>query len=285
VCAPMSEPESASVCETPATLDQCDIDRLLVLHGYKRDNVPQDVLKHCRKRYVSVIHANESQLGQAFIVKEYRYAFSTILSHLIVPHRAARACSGAAEYRELSLLTPHIHALVEVKCFGLVHQAFLIFSKIEGLRVNDFFREAISGQCLTNAEKRALIAQVARALREQHTSGIYNRDWKSENIIVSDDASKKKLHYVDLDGVSRTSNLKRRHWIKNLAQLNCSVTEPIRKADRLYFLDKYLDYRRKPRGERRALVAEIMKRTRCFRYLWPSYLAVLSECQPWYLPF
>jgi tRNA A-37 threonylcarbamoyl transferase component Bud32 len=100
--------------------------------------------------------------------------------------------------------------------------------------------------------KRKALKKLARWLREFHDRNIWQRDFKSSNILCQD----QDYFMVDLDGV-RIRRLSKRHKICNLAQLNASVSNAITIKDRLRFYHYYSADRLQTRSQRRAVYRKV----------------------------
>jgi tRNA A-37 threonylcarbamoyl transferase component Bud32 len=94
--------------------------------------------------------------------------------------------------------------------------------------------------------KRRALARLASWLRRIHAAGIWQRDFKSGNVLCRNGT----YFLVDLDGV-RLEPVGQERVIINLAQLNASVSHAVTLKDRLRFYRYYSRGAEETRAERR----------------------------------
>ena len=104
--------------------------------------------------------------------------------------------------------------------------------------------------------KRAIIRQLARWVRNIHNHKIWQKDFNSTNLLYAD----KRFILLDLDNI-RFGRLTEAQKIYNLAQLNASIADTIRLRDRVRFLYHYFDGQWPDRGRRRAIYGKIWEIT------------------------
>lgn len=100
--------------------------------------------------------------------------------------------------------------------------------------------------------KRLAIRKLARWLQKIHACHIYQRDFKSSNVLFYNG----EYCLVDLDGV-KIQRLSDRQKIVNLAQLNASLSNAVSIRDRLRFYYYYAPADRSSRARRRAVYRKI----------------------------
>jgi tRNA A-37 threonylcarbamoyl transferase component Bud32 len=105
--------------------------------------------------------------------------------------------------------------------------------------------------------KRQALKKLALWLRKFHDTDVWQRDFKSSNILCRDT----DYFMVDLDGV-RIRRLREYHKICNLAQLNASVSNAITIKDRLRFYRYYSVGRQLTRLQRREVYRKVWDITR-----------------------
>jgi len=100
--------------------------------------------------------------------------------------------------------------------------------------------------------KRQALKKLARWLKTIHDTDVWQRDFKSQNILCRDS----DFFMIDLDGVSirRLSESKK---ICNLAQLNASISNAISIKDRLRFYYYYSAELQLTRQQRRAVYRRV----------------------------
>jgi tRNA A-37 threonylcarbamoyl transferase component Bud32 len=105
--------------------------------------------------------------------------------------------------------------------------------------------------------KRQALKKLALWLRTFHDTDVWQRDFKSSNILCRD----AEYFMVDLDGV-RIRRLSEQNKIYNLAQLNASIGNAISIKDRLRFYHYYSAYFQPTRQQRRAVYHQVYNITK-----------------------
>ncbi|MEW6076581.1 MAG: lipopolysaccharide kinase InaA family protein [Thermodesulfobacteriota bacterium] len=123
----------------------------------------------------------------------------------------------------------------------------------DGLRLNDYFSTSMSGP-----EKKAAIRRLAGWLRTCHDLNIWQRDFKSSNVLVVDG----QFMMVDLESVKICRKISPKRELINLAQLNASLSHRLTIKDRLRFFHSYYRNALPPRRERRRAYQTIWRITR-----------------------
>jgi len=100
--------------------------------------------------------------------------------------------------------------------------------------------------------KRQALKKLALWLRKFHDTGVWQRDFKSSNIICRNS----DYFMVDLDGV-RIQALSEQKKIYNLAQLNASISNALSIKDRLRFYHYYSADFQPTRQQRRAVYLKV----------------------------
>jgi tRNA A-37 threonylcarbamoyl transferase component Bud32 len=142
---------------------------------------------------------------------------------------------------------------------GITVPRSLAYYEFEGHRyylaelLNDRFHlNAYLSELTEERLKRQALKKLALWLRSFHDMDVWQRDFKSSNIICRNN----DYYMVDLDGV-RIRHLKNRQKIYNLAQLNASVSNAVTIKDRLRFYHYYSAGFQSSRQERRAIYREV----------------------------
>jgi len=118
---------------------------------------------------------------------------------------------------------------------------------VDSVHLNDYL-SALTGA----AAKRRSLKTLAAWLRRFHDAGIWQRDFKSNNILCCNG----EFFMIDLDGV-RIRRLTERDRITNLAQLNASLSNAVTIRDRLRFYQYYASLSSPSRRLRRKHYQEI----------------------------
>jgi hypothetical protein len=135
---------------------------------------------------------------------------------------------------------------------------------VDGLPLDRYVRGGYAS--LGRAGRNTFLRRLAEVLRHMHERGVFHHDLKGENLVVTAGA----VQVIDLDRVSFTLGVSRRRRIRNLAQINASVTPPVTRTDRLRLLRYYLGNAWSAVAER-DWIARIMRMTIARRHAWPVY--------------
>ena len=97
---------------------------------------------------------------------------------------------------------------------------------------------------------------VAAQIRRLHESGLYTRDLQETNIMVEENETGFKVHFIDLEDFRRASKVSWDRRILNLVHLDRSIGRFLCRAARLDFLYSYIGHR-PGREAARKMVAEV----------------------------
>ncbi len=122
----------------------------------------------------------------------------------------------------------------------------------ESMRLNDYF-SIIAGK----EERKEAIRRFADWLRACHDLNIWQRDFKSSNVLVLGN----KFMLIDLEGVRICRKLSWNKKVINLAQLNASISNRLTLKDRLRFFHFYCRENLPSRKDRRRAYHKIWKIT------------------------
>ena len=101
-------------------------------------------------------------------------------------------------------------------------------------------------------KKRRVLQKLACWLKELHTHNIWQRDFKSTNILCQND----EYFMLDLDSV-KIRQLSKLNIITNLAQLNASIGNAVSLKDRIRFLHYYWANENPSRNQRRFIYRKV----------------------------
>jgi tRNA A-37 threonylcarbamoyl transferase component Bud32 len=132
--------------------------------------------------------------------------------------------------------------------FETESQRYFLAELLDGRLHLNAYLSAIS----ENRVKRQALKKLALWLRTFHDTDVWQRDFKSSNILCRDS----DYFMVDLEGV-RIRRLSEQNKIYNLAQLNASVSNAISIRDRLRFYHYYSAAFQPSRQQRRAVYRKV----------------------------
>ena len=112
-------------------------------------------------------------------------------------------------------------------------------------------------------EKRLFIKTFAQWLTHFHKMGLYHRDMKTCNILVSKSGESCNFHLLDLEDLLLDERVDEMRLFRNFLQLNTSTPKIITKADRFRFFKEYLSLNpiiKNQKGFLRRLIEESRRR-------------------------
>jgi tRNA A-37 threonylcarbamoyl transferase component Bud32 len=120
--------------------------------------------------------------------------------------------------------------------FGLKESFFLMEVKEAGLELDRYILRNLGDY----RERRIFVKAFAQWLSQSHQMGIYHRDMKTCNILVSKEGKAWVFYLLDLEDVRLDRKVREKDLFKNLLQLNTSTPKIITTTDRLRFFREYL---------------------------------------------
>ncbi|MFH0888117.1 MAG: lipopolysaccharide kinase InaA family protein [Planctomycetota bacterium] len=290
--------------------DVSGIIKLIANHDKIVVNEPHKLFKYIPKRLISRIAYNEikdkvkkndsstsaltSSLNLNVFIKEYRYSFGNRVWSLFGNHPAKKSWFSANGLLIRHTLTAEPIALVEETdpFYTWVKRSYVITREIEAEPTNQFvvgnFVNRIKDK-KTLERKIGFIKEFAFAVRRLHQNGIFHYDLKSNNILIkentrtqTDNYSKNlpdwstgqagwTFYFIDLDRMKFSYEVSLPELLKNLSQLNASVSEVMTKADRLRFYRFYSEGEKElPHNDEKAIIKQIMALTIKRHHFWPQ---------------
>lgn len=150
--------------------------------------------------------------------------------------------SRALEVRNISV--PRSLAYFVMNGYSFFLSEFIV----DSLLLNDYLSSLTSDR-----HKRREIKKLALWVRQIHDNHIWQRDFKSSNILCRNG----DYLMIDLDGVTIRNRLSDKKKIVNLAQLNASLSNAITIKDRLRFFYYYTAEEKPSRQRRRAIYQKV----------------------------
>ena len=155
---------------------------------------------------------------------------------------------------------------MEYRRRGILIKSFYLAEEIAGATtITNYWREHVLS--LKGIERRlkrqAVLQALAGLFRSVHENGIYHNDLKASNILVREKGTPAEVIFslIDLQGVRKCFHVSRRRRIKNLSQLNRTLGNYLRKAERLFFIKAYAGEQIYDRNKKRNLVRRILEET------------------------
>jgi len=220
----------------------------------------------------------------AYLKQHHSPSLSRRLGSLIWPSAAMRSLRGAAILRQHGYPTAQPLAVMEYRRRGLLQKSIYVSEELTGAKSIDSFwldeLRSVQGKDGFRA-RRVFLSRLARLFRTLHRAGIYHNDLKANNILVLSDpagrsdpksadpccrdprSSERFFRLIDLEGLRSCFLVSWRRRIKNLAQLNRTLGSHLSRAEKLVFLNAYLNAstNRVRRAAKRNLIRQILRET------------------------
>ena len=187
-------------------------------------------------------HAFKDKTVQNVVVKQYRVGcFGCLLKNLFRGSAGRKAWVAGNGLRVYGLNTPLPLALLEKKRSGITTGSYLIMEEVkDSLEMDRYILKNLDNR-KDIKKKKALISNIANTLGEMHNHNIFHHDLKTCNIMVKENGKSFDFTFLDFDKVSFNEEITVRKRVKNLVQINLSTPRLFTLADRLRFLNEYLD--------------------------------------------
>jgi tRNA A-37 threonylcarbamoyl transferase component Bud32 len=134
--------------------------------------------------------------------------------------------------------------------FACGHETYFLSEYIEGCQLLNAFLSGLGA----GAEKRQALKDLAQWIRRIHSCRLYQRDFKSSNVLHRDG----RYFLIDMESVIAGQPDDGRK-LMNLAQLNASISNRVTLRDRLRFFHYYAAGKAWTRNRRRAAYRQIWK--------------------------
>jgi tRNA A-37 threonylcarbamoyl transferase component Bud32 len=210
-----------------------DFDRLLT-------RADCTLVKFQRKVIVGRI---DTAIGPLYVKRYNVYGPRHALAGLAAPSPAARGWAGAEALAARGFEAPEVVAAVEFRRFGLRARSFLVTRAVAGVPTADErWREilALSDAQRRRVARRALARTLGELFRRLHAAGVYHRDLKDVNILVTGPADAPRCVLLDLEQVRVPGEVGEGRRRKNVVQLERTLGRLAAATDRARFLRAYL---------------------------------------------
>ena len=191
-----------------------------------------------------------------FVYKRFRVTrWSDPLAALVRFTGAMKSWIFGHGLRERGLPTPRPLLVLHRKRGGLCREGYLLMERLPDAMDIRTYLDRLLDEPLEKrrAIVRRLIPRLARLIFELHRRHLSQRDLKATNVLLSSapcpwsalrelDSDGPHFWLIDLVGVSRHGDLRRRRRVQNLARLHASFLQhaALTRTDRLRFLKIYL---------------------------------------------
>ena len=225
--------------------NEWDVNTLLTLidkHALALKEGSDNIIKKSPKIGITVVPVSNGSI-KSVCIKEYRY--TSLLKRFFSFLRgssARKAWFAAHGLLTLNIKTPKPIALLEEKKYLIIKKSFIIMEDIStclpcNKYVNDRFNDPYDKT--VSERKKKFVSRLALSFRQLHDSEVYHGDLKANNIMVRELQNTWDFYYLDLDWVCFNKKITHKKRMKNLSQLNASITHNITYTDRLRFYYTY----------------------------------------------
>jgi serine/threonine protein kinase len=137
--------------------------------------------------------------------------------------------------RGIPSLTPL--ALVERRrWWGLRESFFLMETSETGQEMDRYILERLGDL----QKKRLFTKAFAQWLSHLHQRGVFHRDMKTCNILISENGGGWEFHLLDQEDISLNEKVREKEVFRSFLQLNTSTPKMVTTTDRFRFLRAYL---------------------------------------------
>ena len=222
--------------------DTDSLHELIEKHNSALINNDSAVIMKCDSKTALTRHAFKDKTVQNVVVKQYRVGcFGCLLKNLFRGSAGRKAWVAGNGLRVYGLNTPLPLALLEKKRSGITTGSYLIMEEVkDSLEMDRYILKNLDNR-KDIKKKKALISNIANTLGGMHNHNIFHHDLKTCNIMVKENGKSFDFTFLDFDKVSFNEEITVRKRVKNLVQINLSTPRLFTLADRLRFLNEYLD--------------------------------------------
>lgn len=179
-------------------------------------------------------------MGEEVVIKRYQLkkGLKTSVRYRFRSSGARRFWAAAHAVKAAGIPTPEALGMLESYSKGLPVLSWVITRFLPNSTTLRSWSEAHFSRC-TAEQKEQLIQSLAALLIRTYDAGLYHKDCKCENILLSEPVNLQNpaLHLIDLECVQlHHGNPSRKQLIRNLVQLNGALGPEITTDYRQHFL-------------------------------------------------
>ncbi len=256
---------------------------------FHRRDFPVDFLKKLLEKHRDLVRKNSSSLiknapevvvsilenrGKTICLKQFRY--SGFLDRLKEHFRHSKgmkswlAANGMIA-RGLPSLKPL--ALFERKNrLGLKESVLFMEALPENQEMDRYILKGFANV----SRKRRFLQAFARWLGQVHAMGVYHKDMKTCNLLVSERGETWNFHLLDFEDISTEEKIDQKKLFRNFLQLNTSTPKLMSRSDRFRFFKEYLRLNPVVKEEK-VFLRELAKESRRRGLVYVSAHGVVTE--------
>jgi tRNA A-37 threonylcarbamoyl transferase component Bud32 len=265
------------------------VQRLKGLHYFHRRHYPLERIDRALKEHLALLKENPSGLakyspkinvsilkdeGGMICVKQFRnLRFWDIFKSRFRTSKGLKAWVGGNGLRARGIPSLNPLALVEKRDWLGLRESFFLMEALEnGQELDRYIFEG-----LKDFRKRRHFIQIfSQWLSRFHQTGLYHRDMKTCNLLISEIGGTWTFHLLDLEDLLLDENVKEKKLFKSFLQLNTSIPKAISRADRLRFLKGYTSVRPIIRDEK-VFIRQLIQKSRERGIVYVSPQGVMEE--------
>jgi tRNA A-37 threonylcarbamoyl transferase component Bud32 len=220
---------------------------------FHRRDFPLDRLKSAMEEHQDLVRENPSSLiknspevvvsilnheGERVCLKQFRYPhlWDSLKEHFRRP-KGLKSWMAANGMRARGIPSLKPLALVERANWVGLKDSFLFMEALT--KDQEMDRYILKGFESLN-KKRLFIRTFAGWLDRLHKMGLYHKDMKTCNILVSEGEERWDFHLLDFEDLLMDEQVNRKKLFRNFVQLNTSTPKVMTKVDRFRFFKAYL---------------------------------------------
>jgi tRNA A-37 threonylcarbamoyl transferase component Bud32 len=195
---------------------------------------PSSLIKDSPEVVVSILNHE----GERMCLKQFRYPYvwDKIKEHFRRP-KGLKSWVAANGMRARGIPSLKPLALVERTNWAGLKDSFLFMEALT--KDQEMDRYILKGFESLN-QKRLFIKTFAGWLDRLHRRGLFHKDMKTCNILVSEGRESWDFHLLDFEDLLLDKQINRKKLFRNFLQLNTSTPQVITKVDRFRFFREYL---------------------------------------------
>lgn len=222
------------------------------LHFYRRRDYPLERVKRAVEEHLGLVRENPSRLvkhsprinvsilrekGRDICLKQFRNLHVwDIFKDRFRTSKGLKAWLGGNGLRVRGIPSLNSLALVEQRDWLGSRESFLLMEVSERSRELDRY---IFEGLKDFRKRRRFIQTFSQWLSHFHQRGLYHRDMKTCNLLITENGAGWTFHLLDLEDLLLDGKVDEKKLLRNLVQLNTSIPKAISRTDRLRFLKGY----------------------------------------------
>jgi tRNA A-37 threonylcarbamoyl transferase component Bud32 len=236
---------------------------------FVREN-PSGLAKHSPKINVSILRGHRGTI----CVKQFRNLHRwDMLKDRFRTSKGLKSWLGGHGLRTRGIPSLRSLALVEERDWLGLRESFFIMEVSErGRELDRYIVEGLSDF----RKRRHFIRTFSQWLSHFHQRGLYHRDMKTCNLLITENGVSWIFHLLDLEDLLLDGKVDEKKLFRNLLQLNTSIPKAISRTDRLRFLKGYAARQPIIRNEKR-FIKQLIEKSRKRGIVYVSPHGVIEE--------